>query len=59
MKEIRCSNCNKLLAVQIGSKIDIKINSCRYTITGTVEITCKCGTLKQIKNYDIKYKPRM
>ena len=48
MKEIRCSNCNKLLAVQAGSKIDIKINSCQYTITGTVEITCKCGTLKQI-----------
>ena len=48
MKEIRCSNCNKLLAVQNGPEVDIKINSCQYTVSGTVEITCKCGTLKQI-----------
>jgi hypothetical protein len=48
MKEIRCDNCKKLLAIHMGKKFEIKINSCQYTVFGTIEITCKCGTLKQI-----------
>ena len=46
--EIRCKNCSKLLAVKIGSKIQLKINSCQYDITGAAEITCKCGTKTKI-----------
>lgn len=46
--EIRCDNCKKLLAVQNGKKFDIKINSCQYTVVGTLEILCKCKTLKNV-----------
>ena len=49
MTELRCKECNKLLAVKIpAGKIELKINSCQYTITGALEITCKCSTLNKI-----------
>ena len=49
MSELRCKNCNKLLAVKLpAGKMEIKINSCQYTISGALEITCKCGTLNKI-----------
>jgi RNase P subunit RPR2 len=48
MTEIRCNTCKKLLVIQTGKKFEIKINSCQYTILGSIEITCKCGTIKQI-----------
>ena len=49
MTDLRCKECNKLLAVKLpAGKIELKINSCQYTILGTLEITCKCGTLNKI-----------
>ena len=43
--EIRCQNCNRLLYVQNGDIKQIRTtDKIQYSISGNIEITCKCGT---------------
>ena len=48
MKEIRCTNCKRLLYVQNGEIKQIRTNDkITYNIHGKIEITCKCGTINK------------
>lgn len=45
MIQIRCAKCNRLLyVVNNGSKKIRTSDKIEYSINGTIEILCKCGT---------------
>lgn len=48
MTEIRCKKCNRLLYVQTGDIKQIRTtDKIQYSISGKIEITCKCGTINK------------
>jgi RNase P subunit RPR2 len=44
--EKRCKKCTRLLFMQVGNIKQIKTTDrIIYSISGNIEITCKCGTI--------------